>query len=83
MLIVLNLVISFAIHGIAWQAHIGGLIAGAALTAAFVYAPQDPPRRRTIIGVAAAAALAVILVVAVVLRNQDLAQIAAAFRAVT
>ncbi len=40
-LIVINLVISFAVPGIAWQAHVGGLIAGAALTAAYVYAPRQ------------------------------------------
>ena len=42
-LIVINLVISFAFSGIAWQAHVGGLVAGAALTAAYAYAPPAEP----------------------------------------
>jgi len=69
MLIVLNLVITFVVHGIAWQAHVGGLIAGTALTAAFVYAPRNS---RTLIQVAATAALLALLVVGVVLRDQHL-----------
>jgi membrane associated rhomboid family serine protease len=69
MLIVLNLVITFAVHGIAWQAHVGGLIAGTVLTAAFVYAPQS---NRTLIQVAATMALLVLLVIGVVIRDQQL-----------
>ena len=57
--------------GIAWQDHVGGLIAGAALTAAYVYAPQS---NRTLIQVAATVAMLALLVVGVVLR--DLSQLA-------
>jgi membrane associated rhomboid family serine protease len=68
-LIAINLVISFTISGIAWQAHIGGLIAGAALTAAYVYAPRQ---NRTLIQVAATVVLVALLVAGVVWRDEQL-----------
>jgi membrane associated rhomboid family serine protease len=68
-LIVINLVISFAVSGIAWQAHVGGLIAGGILTAAFVYAPRQ---NRVLIQTAATVALVVILIVGVIIRDQQL-----------
>lgn len=68
-LIVINLGISFAVPGIAWQAHVGGLIAGAALTAAFAYAPR---RSRAVTQAAATVAILAILVVAVVIRDTQL-----------
>ena len=67
-LIVINLAISFT-GGIAWQAHIGGLIAGSLLTAAFVWAPRS---NRTLIQAAATVAMLVILIVGVVIRDQQL-----------
>ena len=39
-LIVLNGVIGFLVPGIAWQAHLGGLITGAIAAAAITYAPR-------------------------------------------
>src|SRR5215472_6881739 len=69
LLIVLNLGITFLVHGIAWQDHVGGLIAGAALTAAYVYAPRA---NRTFIQVAATIAMLAIIVAGVVLRDQNL-----------
>jgi len=72
-LIVLNLVISFTVSGIAWQAHVGGLIAGTALTAAYAYAPRN---NRTLIQLAATAAIVALLVVGVVLRDHQLAHTA-------
>jgi len=68
-LIVLNLVISFAVPNIAWQAHVGGLIAGSLLTAAYVYAPR---RSRALIQGGATAAMLAIIVIAVLIRDQQL-----------
>ena len=68
-LIVINLGISFAVPGIAWQAHVGGLIAGAGLTAAFAYAPR---RSRAVTQAAATVAILAVLVVAVVVRDHQL-----------
>lgn len=39
-LIVLNLVLGFVVANISWQAHVGGLVTGAALAAAYAYAPK-------------------------------------------
>ncbi len=68
-LIVLNLVISFAVAGIAWQAHVGGLITGGLLTAAYAYAPRG---HRTLVQVGATVAVVAVLVVAVLTRNHQL-----------
>ena len=68
-LIVINLGISFAVPGIAWQAHVGGLIAGAGLTAAFAYAPR---RSRALTQAEATVAILAILVIAVVIRDNQL-----------
>ncbi len=68
-LIVLNLAIGFFVSGIGWQAHVGGLIAGAALTAAYAYAPRQ---NRTLIQVAATAAILALLIVGVVVRDYQL-----------
>src|SRR6266568_839045 len=72
-LIVLNLVISFTVHGIAWQAHVGGLIAGSALTAAYAYAPRN---NRALTQVAATVAMVGLLVAGVVIRDHQLAHAA-------
>ena len=66
-LIVINLVISFAVPGIAWEDHVGGLIAGGLLTVAFAYAPR---RNRTLIQVGATVVMVAIMVIAVVVRDQ-------------
>jgi len=68
-LIAINLVISFVWHAIAWQAHVGGLLTGALLTAAYVYAPR---RNRTIIQVSATVAVVALIVVAVAVRNAQI-----------
>ncbi len=67
-LIVINLAISFT-GGIAWQAHVGGLIAGSLLTAAFVWAPRQ---NRALIQAAATVGMLVILIIGVVIRDQQL-----------
>lgn len=69
LLIVLNLGISFAVPYIAWQAHVGGLVAGVLLTAAYAYAPQ---RHRVVVQVGATVLLLVIIAAGVLLRNHML-----------
>jgi membrane associated rhomboid family serine protease len=73
-LIAINLVISFTISGIAWQAHVGGLIAGSAITAAYAYAPRN---NRTLLQIAATVAMLAILAVGVVIRDNQLTHSAA------
>lgn len=72
-LIVINLAITFTIPNIAWQAHVGGLVTGGVLTAAYAYAPR---RNRALIQAAATVAVVAALAIAVVARD---AQLAAAF----
>jgi len=68
-LIAINLVISFVWHAIAWQAHIGGLLTGALLTAAYAYAPR---RNRAAFQIAATVLVVVIIAVAVAVRSAQL-----------
>jgi membrane associated rhomboid family serine protease len=70
MLIAINLVLSF-VYGstIAWQDHVGGLITGAVVTAAFVYAPR---KNQAAVQVAATVAVAFLLAIAVMIRNGQL-----------
>ena len=69
-LIAINLALSFFFHSyIAWQDHIGGLLTGALLTAAYVYAPR---KNRTAVQVLATIAVVALIVVAVVVRNGQL-----------
>jgi len=58
-IIVLNGVLGFVVPGIAWQAHLGGLVVGALLGAAYAYAPRE---RRALVGWAAPLAVGVVLV---------------------
>jgi membrane associated rhomboid family serine protease len=69
LLIVLNLGISFAVPYIAWQAHVGGLVAGALLTAAFAYAPRS---NRAFTQAAATVVIVALLVLGVLIRNHEL-----------
>ena len=68
-LIVINLVISFTIPNIAWQAHIGGLVTGGAVMAAYAYAPRQ---QRLLLQAGASAAVLALLVIGVVLRTHQL-----------
>lgn len=70
-LITINLLITFALLDIIdWRAHVGGLVTGAAVAAAFAYAPAGP--RRTAVQAGACAAVAALVVVAVVARTAAL-----------
>jgi membrane associated rhomboid family serine protease len=69
-LIVVNLALDFAArHYIAWQAHVGGLVTGALLTAAYVYAPR---RNRGAVQLAATVAVLAILALGVIIRDHQL-----------
>lgn len=63
-ILVLNGVLSFVLPGIAWQAHLGGLVVGAVLGAAYAYAPKERQRLVSVlasVGVAAALAVATLM----------------------
>jgi membrane associated rhomboid family serine protease len=68
-LIVVNLAIGFVVPYIAWQAHVGGLVTGGVLTAAFVYAPR---RNRGVTQLAATVAVLAILALGVIVRDHQL-----------
>jgi membrane associated rhomboid family serine protease len=68
--VVLNLVLGFVVPGIAWQAHVGGILAGGLLTAAYAYAPRT---NRALIQGGATVAVLAILVLALLARNHQLA----------
>jgi membrane associated rhomboid family serine protease len=69
-LIAVNLALSFFLHNIiAWQDHIGGLLTGVLLTAAYVYAPR---KNRVALQVLATVAVVVLLVIAIAVRNGQL-----------
>jgi len=57
------------VAGIAWQAHVGGLLTGGLLTAAYAYAPRN---HRALVQVGATVLVAGVLVVAVLTRNHQL-----------
>lgn len=57
-LLAVNLALGFFVAGISWQAHIGGLLAGAAATAVLLYAPAA---RRAPVQAGGLAALAVVV----------------------
>jgi membrane associated rhomboid family serine protease len=69
-LIVVNLVLGFVVPYIAWQAHVGGLVTGAALTAAYVYAPR---RHRGAVQLGATVAVLAVLALGVIIRDHQLA----------
>jgi membrane associated rhomboid family serine protease len=69
-IIALNLVIGFVGHSlIAWQAHVGGLLAGGLLTAAYAYAPRE---KRALIQVGATVAVVGVLILAVLVRDHQI-----------
>ena len=69
-IIAINLAFSlFYRSTIAWQDHVGGLVTGAVLTAAYAYAPR---KHRTLIQLGATIAILAILVLATVIRTGQL-----------
>jgi membrane associated rhomboid family serine protease len=68
-LIAINLVLSFVWRIIAWQDHVGGMITGIVLSAAYAYAPR---RHRVLIQALATAAVLAVLIVLTVMRNRQL-----------
>jgi membrane associated rhomboid family serine protease len=68
-LIGVNLALSFVLANVAWQDHVGGLLTGVALTAAFAYAPRQ---HRTMIQAGTGVLILAVLIAAVVLRNHGI-----------
>jgi membrane associated rhomboid family serine protease len=74
MVIVINLVLGLVWRNtIAWQAHVGGLLTGALITAAYVYAPR---KNQALIQGAATAAVLALAILAIVTRTHQLHQLA-------
>lgn len=65
-LIAINFVLGFVIANVSWQAHLGGLLTGAALAAVYLFGPRG--RSRTTLAIAATAGMGLLLVAAAVLR---------------
>ncbi len=65
----LNLLITFTVPRVSWQAHIGGLLAGLLLGAGFAYAPRQ---QRTPVHVALLVGLAMVCAALVVVRTSVL-----------
>ncbi len=69
-LVGINLALGFVVPNIGWQAHVGGLITGAALAAVLAYAPAGP--RRLPVQVAGFAAMGILIVAVVAVRTAQL-----------
>ncbi|MBA0052944.1 rhomboid family intramembrane serine protease [Streptomyces sp. AJS327] len=68
-LLAINLIFTFTWENIAWEAHIGGLVAGALLTFAIVHAPRE---RRALVQWGAAAGLLLVIAAVCVVRTVQL-----------
>ncbi|MFJ4712927.1 rhomboid family intramembrane serine protease [Streptomyces sp. NPDC088785] len=68
-LLVVNLIITFAWGGIAWQAHVGGLVAGLAIGYAMVHAPRE---HRSLVQYGTCALVLLATVITVVVRTAQL-----------
>jgi membrane associated rhomboid family serine protease len=73
-LLVLNLVITFTVPGISWEGHVGGLLVGGALAAAYAFVPRarGDDRSRAVVHVAATAGMLLLLAVLVVVKTSQL-----------
>ncbi|MGX2995988.1 rhomboid family intramembrane serine protease [Streptomyces sp. JNUCC 64] len=69
-LLVINMIFTFSMSGIAWQAHVGGLIAGLAIAYGMVHAPRE---RRALVQWGTCAAVLLVTVVVIVARTATLA----------
>ncbi len=69
-LLAINLVITFTIPIIDWRAHLGGLVTGAVVAAAFAYVPRGPQRGQ--LQALACGAVSLVLAAAVVARTSVL-----------
>ncbi|KUF15840.1 rhomboid family intramembrane serine protease [Streptomyces silvensis] len=68
-LLALNLLFTFTWSGIAWQAHVGGLVAGVAIAYGMVHAPRE---RRTLVQWGTCALVLLVIVAVVVVRTAQL-----------
>ncbi|MFJ4690922.1 rhomboid family intramembrane serine protease [Streptomyces sp. NPDC088766] len=68
-LLVINLIFTFGWSNIAWQAHIGGLVAGVVVGFAMVHAPRD---RRSLVQYGTCALVLAVIVVVTLLRTAQL-----------
>ena len=68
-LIGINLMLGFVVPRVAWQDHVGGLLAGALIAAAYTYAPR---KNQVLVQVAATALVFGLAIVAVILRTHQL-----------
>ena len=69
-LIVVNLVLTFSIPNISWQGHMGGVVTGALVAAAYIYAPRAS---RTVVQAGATVGLLVVFAVLIAARTAMLA----------
>ncbi|WP_344329170.1 rhomboid family intramembrane serine protease [Streptomyces macrosporus] len=68
-LLAINLAITFTFSGIAWEAHLGGLVVGAVVAYAMVHAPRD---RRALVQYGTCAVVLLGVVVACAVRTAEL-----------
>ncbi|AWK10138.1 rhomboid family intramembrane serine protease [Streptomyces spongiicola] len=68
-LLALNLLFTFTMPGISWEAHVGGLVGGTVIAFGMVHAPRE---RRTLVQAGVCALVLLAAVVAIVLRTQSL-----------
>jgi membrane associated rhomboid family serine protease len=68
-LIAINLVITFVVPNISWQGHLGGLVTGAAIAAAYAYAPR---KHRSAIQIAATVGLLLLFMLLIWWRTANL-----------
>jgi len=72
-MIVINLVITFSVPSISWQGHLGGLITGGVVAAAYAYAPRE---RAIAVQVGATLAVLVVFTALVSWRTSELLALA-------